>query len=57
MSRPLSFVTNGPPAGQAKTFIDYVLSTRGQELVRRHGYLRMADLKVRKDAAVAKKQK
>lgn len=57
MSRPLFFITSGPPAGQAKTFIDYVLSTRGQELVRRHGYLRLADLRVRKDADVAKKQK
>lgn len=57
MSRPLTFVTNGPPAGQAKTFIDFVLSSRGQELVRKHGYLRLADLKVRKDAAVAGKQK
>jgi len=57
MSRPLFFVTNGPPAGQSKTFIDFVLSSRGQELVRKHGYLRLADLKVRKDAAVAGKQK
>lgn len=56
MSRPLFFVTNGAPAGQAKTFIDFVLSARGQDLVRKHGYLRLADLKVRKDSAVAKKK-
>jgi phosphate transport system substrate-binding protein len=56
MSRPLFFVTNGPPIGQAKIFIDFVLSPRGQELVRKHGYLRLADLKVRKESAVAKKK-
>lgn len=55
MARALSLLTNGPPAGQTKTFIDFVLSTRGQELVRKHGYLRMADLKVRKDQTVARK--
>lgn len=44
MSRPLFFVTNGPPSGAAKTFIDFVLSPRGQEIVRRHGYLARADL-------------
>lgn len=53
MARPLYFVTNGAPAGQAKAFIDFVLSPRGQELVKKHGYLRLADLKVR--AAVAAK--
>jgi phosphate transport system substrate-binding protein len=57
MSRPLTFVTNGPPRGDAKTFIDFVLTPRGQDLVRKHGYLRLADLKVRKDAAVASKKK
>lgn len=55
MSRPLFFVTNGLPAGEAKTFIDFVLSPRGQELVKKHGYLRMADLKVRKEGTVAAK--
>jgi phosphate transport system substrate-binding protein len=44
MARPLFFVTNGPPSGAAKIFIDFVLSPRGQEIVRRHGYLRLADL-------------
>ena len=45
MARPLFFLTNGPPAGRAKQFIDYVLSPAGQALVRKHGYLRLADLK------------
>lgn len=56
MARPLYLVTKGPPTGQARTFIDFVLSSRGQELVRKHGYLRLADLRVRKEAAVAKKK-
>ena len=44
MSRPLFLVTNGPPTGQAKRFIDYVLSADGQKLVNKHGYLNLADL-------------
>lgn len=44
MSRPLFLVTNGPPTGAAKRFIDYVVSTEGQKLVSRHGYLTLADL-------------
>lgn len=45
MARPLFFVTNGPPSGAAKVYIDFVLSPRGQELVKKHGYLRLSDLK------------
>lgn len=45
MSRPLYFVTDGPPTGAAKTFIDYVLSAKGQELLTTHGYLTLAQLK------------
>ncbi len=44
MSRPLFLVTDGPPAGAAEKFIDYVLSAEGQKLVNRHGYLNRADL-------------
>ncbi|MGI8684448.1 MAG: phosphate ABC transporter substrate-binding protein [Acidimicrobiales bacterium] len=44
MSRPLFLVTNGPPTGAAKTFIDYVLSAEGQKLVNKHGYLNLHDL-------------
>jgi phosphate transport system substrate-binding protein len=54
MARPLFLVTNGPPAGDAKILAAFILSPRGQELVRKHGYLRLADLKVRKDSEVAK---
>lgn len=39
MSRPLLFVTDGLPKGDAKVFLDFVLSPRGQSLVRKHGYL------------------
>ena len=45
MSRPLFLLTDGPPAGDAKTFVDFLLSPRGQDLVKKHGYLRLADLK------------
>ena len=44
MSRSLFLVTDGPPAGDAKRFVDLVLSAEGQELVRRHGYLTLAEL-------------
>ena len=44
MSRPLFFITNGAPAGEARTLIDFVLAPRGQELVKKHGYLRLKDL-------------
>ncbi len=45
MTRPLFVITNGEPAGAAKVLIDYLLSDAGQELVAKHGYLRLADLK------------
>lgn len=45
MSRPLYLVTNGDPTGEAKAFIDFLLSSRGQELVRKHGYLSLDQLK------------
>ncbi len=44
LSRPLFLLTNGEPTGEARTFIDFVLSDRGQELVKKHGYLRLQDL-------------
>ncbi len=45
LSRPLFVLTNGEPTGDAKTFIDFLLSPRGQELVRKHGYLSLDQLK------------
>ena len=45
LSRPLFLLTNGEPAGAAKTLVDFLLSERGQELVKKHGYLRLKDLK------------
>ena len=45
LSRPLFLLSNGEPTGNAKTFVGFVLSDRGQELVKKHGYLRLADLK------------
>lgn len=45
MSRPLFLLTNGEPAGDGKTFVDFLLSSRGQALVRKHGYLSLDQLK------------
>jgi phosphate transport system substrate-binding protein len=45
MSRPLFLLTNGEPQGAAKGFADFMLSERGQELVRKHGYLSLDQLK------------
>jgi len=45
MSRPLFLLTNGDPTGETKTLMDFILGPRGQELVKKHGYLRLQDLK------------
>lgn len=45
MSRPLFLLTNGAPMGEAKTYVDFMLSSRGQELVKKHGYLGLDQLK------------
>ena len=44
MSRPLFLVTDGPPAGAARRFVDYLVSAEGQALVAKHGFLTRADL-------------
>jgi phosphate transport system substrate-binding protein len=45
MSRPLFLITNGEPEGDAKIFVDYVLSPAGQQFVKKHGYLGLDQLK------------
>ena len=45
MSRPLFLITNGEPTGDAKMFVDFMLSDRGQALVKKHGYLALDQLK------------
>lgn len=45
LSRPLFLLTNGEPAGVSKTFIDFMLADRGQQLVKKHGYLMLSELK------------
>jgi phosphate transport system substrate-binding protein len=44
LSRPLFLLTNGEPAGAVQTFVDFMLGKDGQELVKKHGYLRISDL-------------
>lgn len=46
MSRPLFLLTNGAPSGEARVFVDFMLSPRGQELVRKHGYLSLDQMAV-----------
>lgn len=45
MRRPLFLLSNGEPTGSAKVFADFMLSPRGQEFVRKHGYLALDDMK------------
>ena len=44
LSRPLYLITDGPPEGNAKRFVDYVVSEAGQALVGKHGFLTLAEL-------------
>jgi phosphate transport system substrate-binding protein len=44
LSRPLFLVTNGRPRGAAKTFIRFVVSSEGQALVGKNGYLTLKEL-------------
>ena len=44
LSRPLFLLTNGEPQAEARTFVDFVLSPRGQALVRKNGYLSLDQL-------------
>jgi phosphate transport system substrate-binding protein len=37
--RPFLFVSQGPPTGAAKEFVDFVLSEKGQELIKREGLI------------------
>jgi phosphate transport system substrate-binding protein len=45
LSRPLFLLTNGEPTGDTKTFVEFMLSDRGQDLVKKHGYMKLAELK------------
>ncbi len=44
LARPLFLITDGPPDGAAERFINYVLSTPGQKLVTKHGYVTVDEL-------------
>lgn len=44
MSRPLYLITDGEPEGTSKKFINYVLSPKGQELMTKHGYLKLKEI-------------
>jgi len=42
--RPLNFITNKKPDGIKKEFIDFVLSSRGQEIVEKHGFVPLVQI-------------
>ncbi|MGI8729143.1 MAG: phosphate ABC transporter substrate-binding protein [Solirubrobacteraceae bacterium] len=44
LARPLFLITDGPPADASQRFINYVLSTPGQKLVTKHGYVTIDEL-------------
>ncbi|TWD12869.1 phosphate ABC transporter substrate-binding protein (PhoT family) [Streptomyces sp. T12] len=44
MARPLYLITDGAPEGSAKKFIDYILSSKGQKLMTKHGYLTLKQI-------------
>jgi len=46
MRRPLFVLSDGEPKAEARTMVEFLLSDRGQALVRKHGYLGLAQLKV-----------
>jgi len=43
ISRNLYMITNGEPEGLAKTFLDYLLSAEGQEIVAEEGFIKVSD--------------
>jgi phosphate transport system substrate-binding protein len=43
LSRPFLFVTDGQPTGQTKQFIDFVLSSQGQQLLSNEGLIPSAE--------------
>jgi phosphate transport system substrate-binding protein len=44
LARPLFLITQGAPQGDARRFIDYILSKPGQQLVTKHGFLNLSQL-------------
>jgi phosphate transport system substrate-binding protein len=43
LSRPFLFITNAPPVGKVKAFIDFVLSAEGKKLLNAEGLVTYAD--------------
>lgn len=44
MARPLYLITDGEPEGSARKFVDYLLSSKGQKLMTKHGYLTLREI-------------
>jgi phosphate transport system substrate-binding protein len=43
LSRPFLFVSDGPPTGDAKDFVDFVLSAEGQKILATEGLVPSAE--------------
>ncbi len=39
ISRDLTFITNGPPQGVVKDFLDYIMSVQGRKIIKDSGYV------------------
>jgi len=48
LSRPLVMVTAGRPAGGARVVVDFMTGEKGQELIKRHGYVGLEEMKAAK---------
>ncbi len=44
LARPLFVITAGPPQGEVRALVDFLLGARGQALVKKHGYLALDQL-------------
>ena len=41
LARPLFMYTNGDPSGLAKEFLDFILSDKGQDIVKEVGFVKL----------------
>jgi phosphate transport system substrate-binding protein len=42
ISRPLLMITQGPPSGVAKSYLDFILSPAGQKIITDEGFVPLA---------------
>ncbi|MGC3989026.1 MAG: hypothetical protein QM796_04950 [Chthoniobacteraceae bacterium] len=49
INRPILLLTNNRPTLTSRTLVEFMLSARGQDLVRKYGFYAADDLKAAKD--------